>query len=67
MADGSIIVDTELDTEGFRAGSKDLQSAVKSLNAHVDRLGPSLNKAVSGSTAAMGMITSAKMFMQTRS
>ncbi|MBR4078227.1 MAG: hypothetical protein IKK17_06445 [Oscillospiraceae bacterium] len=54
MADGSIIVDTELDTEGFRAGSKELQSAVKSLNAQVDRLGPSLKKAVSGSTAAMG-------------
>ncbi|MBQ3256445.1 MAG: hypothetical protein IJA67_03420 [Oscillospiraceae bacterium] len=54
MPDGSIIVDTELDTEGFRAGSKELQSAVKSLNAQVDRLGPSLKKAVSGSTAAMG-------------
>jgi len=53
QADGSIIVDTELDSEGFRAGSKELQTAVKSLNKQVGSLGPTFNKALRGNEKAM--------------
>lgn len=53
QADGSIIVDTELDTQGFAAGSKELQRAIKSLNSKVNALGPTMKKAVSGSTSAL--------------
>ena len=30
--DGSVIIDADLDTKGFEAGSKELQNAIKSLN-----------------------------------
>lgn len=57
-ADGSIIVDTELDTQGFAAGSREMQRAVRSLGAKVTALGPTMQKAVSGSTAAMSTFES---------
>ena len=53
-ADGSIIVDTEIDSSGFKSGSAELKSAVKSLTRQVSGLGPTLQKAVSGNTKAMG-------------
>ena len=36
QADGSIVVDTELQTEGFDKGSKEMQRAVRSLQSKVD-------------------------------
>lgn len=53
QADGSIIVDTELDSEGFRAGSRELQTAVKSLNKKVGSLSPTFGQALRGSEKAM--------------
>ena len=53
QADGTIIVDTELNSEGFKAGSAELQRAVKSLSGKVNNLGPTLHKAFSGSESAI--------------
>lgn len=53
QADGSIVVDTELDTKGFAAGSRELQTAIKSLNTKMEALGPTMKKAASGSTSAL--------------
>lgn len=53
QADGTIIVDTELNSEGFKAGSAELQRAVKSLSGKVSNLGPTLHKALSGSESAI--------------
>ncbi len=52
-ADGSIIVDTEIDTKGFARDSSKLQTAVTSLGRQVDNLGPTLRKAMAGSASAM--------------
>lgn len=58
--DGSIIVDAEIQTQKFEAGSKELQSAIKSLNSKVEQLGPTIKKAVSGNSGAFST-ASAKM------
>lgn len=52
QADGSIIVDTEIDAEGFKAGSAELQRAIKSLNTKMQALGPTFQKALSGNEKA---------------
>ena len=53
QADGSVVVDTELDPKGFRAGSKDLQQAVRSLVSKVNALEPTARKAAQGSASAL--------------
>lgn len=53
QADGSIIVDTELDSQGFKAGSTELQRAIKSLSTQVNALGPTFQKALSGNAGAI--------------
>lgn len=53
QADGTIIVDTELNSEGFKAGSAELQRAVKSLSGKINNLGPTLHKALSGGESAI--------------
>lgn len=53
QADGSIVVDTELQTEGFEKGSKEMQRALRSLQSKVDGLGPTMRKAVAGSATAL--------------
>lgn len=53
QADGSIVVDTELQTEGFDKGSKDMQRAVRSLQSKVDGLAPTMKKAMRGSASAL--------------
>lgn len=53
QADGSIVVDTELQTEGFDRGSKDMQRAVRSLQSKVDGLAPTMKKAMRGSASAL--------------
>ena len=52
-ADGSIIVDTEIDAQGFKAGSSELQRAIKSLNTKMEALGPAFQKALSGNASAI--------------
>ena len=52
-ADGSIIVDTEIDAQGFKAGSSELQRAIKSLNTKIEALGPTFQKALSGNASAI--------------
>lgn len=53
QADGSIVVDTELQTEGFDRGSKDMQRAIRSLQSKVDSLAPTMKKAMRGSASAL--------------
>lgn len=48
MADGSIVVDTELDPEGFQAGTARMKSAAKGLESQLKALGPALKRAVKG-------------------
>lgn len=52
-ADGSIVVDVDLDAEGFKAGSAELQRAVKSFSAQAGELGPAFQKAMSGNMNAI--------------
>jgi len=52
-SDGSIYVDTELDTKGFKAGSEEMKGAVKSLESQIKQLGPALKKAVNGKDGGM--------------
>ena len=42
QSDGSIIIDTALDSDGFKAGSADLLNAIKSLSEEIKNLGQTL-------------------------
>ena len=44
QADGSIIIDTELDSKGFKAGSAELLAAIKSLTSRVEKLQKQMQK-----------------------
>lgn len=57
QADGKIIVDTEINSEGFKAGSTELKRAIRSLGNTVNGLGPTFRKALSGSDSAMQEFT----------
>lgn len=52
-SDGSIVVDTEIDPEGFQKDSVKLQNAIRSLNKKVENLRPTFNKAITGSASAL--------------
>ena len=52
-SDGSIIVDAEIDAEGFKADSQKLHKAIGSLNNKVKGLGPTFQKAISGNAKAI--------------
>lgn len=54
QADGSIIVDTELNSEGFKAGSAELLAAIKSLSNEVKTLGQTLKETFGGSDKSVG-------------
>ena len=41
-ADGSIVIDTELDSDGFKKGSDKLLAAVEDLTGAVDNLGDNM-------------------------
>lgn len=65
QADGSIIVDTELDSQGFEAGSKELESAISSFGKTISKIGQSLNslgptftRALQGSGSAINSFDS---------
>jgi len=51
-SDGSIIIDTDLNSEGFKAGSSELLSAIKSLTKEIKQLGTIMQSAFSGSEKA---------------
>ena len=53
QADGSIVVDTELQTQGFDKGSKEMQRAIGSLQTKVNNLAPTMKKAMRGSASAL--------------
>ena len=53
QADGSIVVDTELQTQGFDRGSKEMQRAIGSLQTKVNNLAPTMKKAMRGSASAL--------------
>ena len=52
-ADGSIVVDTTIDSSGFKAGSDKLKRAVDSLAASFDKIGPKAQAALDGDTTSM--------------
>lgn len=52
-ADGKIIIETELSSEGFKKGSDKLEKAVNSLSSKMNSLGPSFEKGVKNSVSAM--------------
>ena len=61
-ADGSIIIDTQLDNTGFQRGSKQMQNAVNSLNNSVNQTGQNMAGAVqSMNTALQNMGNAAQM------
>lgn len=47
-ADGSIVIDTELDNSGFKAGEGKLLSAINSLVNKIDNIGESIKQSFSG-------------------
>lgn len=55
--DGSIIIDTEINSDGFKAGSAELLDAIKALSAEVKNLGQAL-KDLFGKTMAPDIDTS---------
>lgn len=54
QADGSIIVDTEINPEGFKAGSSELLAAIKSLSSEVKELGRILKETFSNNSQSIG-------------
>ena len=44
QSDGSVIIDTKLDTDGFTAGSDELKSAIKSLTKQIQSIGVMLSE-----------------------
>lgn len=52
-ADGSIVVAVDMDAEGFKAGSAELQQAVKSFVTQSGKLGPTFQKAMSGNMSSI--------------
>lgn len=52
-ADGKIIIETELSSEGFKKGSDKLEKAVNSLSSKMNSLGPSFEKGVRSSVGAV--------------
>lgn len=58
QADGSIIIDTELNSDGFKAGSAELLAAIKSLSNEVKTLGQTLKDTFSGNDKGVGQTDS---------
>ena len=52
-ADGSIVIDTQLDNTGFQRGSQQMQRAVNSLNNSVNQTGQNMNSAVQSMNTAL--------------
>lgn len=63
-ADGSIIVESEIDPTGFESDSKKLQNAVKSLNNKVASMGATFQKAISGNASSVQAFESKTAVLQ---
>lgn len=57
QADGTVVIDTDLDPEGFKAGSDRLKKAISSLSASAQALGPTFQKALTGNGSAITSFT----------
>lgn len=57
-ADGSVIIDTELDNSGVNMGAKEVEKRINSLLSAVDRLGVKFEKAAAGYASNAGEILS---------
>ena len=53
QADGRIIVDTEINSEGFKAGSSELLAAIRSLSSEVKEIGKILRDAFSNNNRSI--------------
>lgn len=58
QADGNIIIDTQIDSKGFEADSKEMRQAVKQLGSKMESLGPVFQKAVSGNASVLSTFKS---------
>ena len=59
MADGELIFDTEIDTENFEKGVKDIKNKLNNINNSVDSISRSTKKAFDGmSSAQIGLVNS---------
>jgi len=58
MADGSITIDATLDNSGFEKGSAKLQSSIQRLQSKINNLGPTFDKAMTGSKSGIGSFNS---------
>lgn len=58
-ADGSIVIDTQLDNTGFQRGSQQMEHAVSSLNNSVNQIGQNLQSAVQSMNTALQNMGSA--------
>ena len=56
-ADGSIVIDTKLDSSGFSKGSKEMQGAISSLQQQVDALGRRMDSTFSAMQRSINDIT----------
>ena len=52
MADGSLIFDTKVDTDGFESGKESLENIMKSLQSSIDNLSNSISNAFNGINTA---------------
>lgn len=57
QADGTVVIDTDLDPEGFKAGSDRLKKAISSLSTSAQELGPTFQKALTGNGSAITSFT----------
>lgn len=63
-SDGSIVVDTEIDPEGFQKDSVKLQNAIRSLNKKVEGLRPTFDKVMNGSASAISSFNAKTTVLQ---
>ena len=56
-ADGSIVINTKLDSSGFSKGSKEMQGAISSLQQQVDALGRRMDSTFSAMQRSINDIT----------
>lgn len=65
-SDGSVIVDTTLDSKGFEAGSAKLRRAVDSLVASFNLLNPTFQRGINGDVAALKQFQKAAEKMEVK-
>lgn len=58
-ADGSLVINTELDNEGFEKGSDKLMASIESLASKIDAFGGDMRQAFSGITSTLHALSAA--------